>query len=241
MDQDFTFIINCTAMGVPTPQVVWRLNWGHVPSKCNQTNTVLESDHRSYGELVCPMAVESDQGAYSCEAINSLGSCFAGSAGCGQPGQDAVLVVNTGAGVCGPGSFNSEARTRDQCLSCHCSGVTDSCKSSDLYLSTLPPPSGVFQIISVELPSFRPPLPGPVQQDLEKYLRRTRDNQQRLMIAQVSEDSDPLYLALPPSHAGNLLKSYGSRLMFKLKFSGSDMELIDAPTVIIKVSNENGL
>ena len=228
-------------MGVPTPQVVWRLNWGHVPSKCNQTNTVLESDHRSYGELVCPMAVESDQGAYSCEAINSLGSCFAGSAGCGQPGQDAVLVVNTGAGVCGPGSFNSEARTRDQCLSCHCSGLTDSCKSSDLYLSTLPPPSGVFQIISVELPSFRPPLPGPVQQDLEKYLRRTRDNQQRLMIAQVSEDSDPLYLALPPSHAGNLLKSYGSRLRFKLKFSGSDIEQIDAPTVIIKVSNENGL
>ena len=28
-----------------------------------------------------------DQGAYSCEAINSQGSCFAGSAGCGQPGQ----------------------------------------------------------------------------------------------------------------------------------------------------------
>ena len=30
---------------------------------------------------------EADQGAYSCEAINSQGSCFAGSAGCGQPGQ----------------------------------------------------------------------------------------------------------------------------------------------------------
>ncbi len=33
-----------------------------------------------------------DAGAYSCEAINSMGSCFAGSAGCGQPGQDAILV-----------------------------------------------------------------------------------------------------------------------------------------------------
>ena len=31
-------------------------------------------------------------GAYSCEAINSMGSCFAGSAGCGQPGQDAIVV-----------------------------------------------------------------------------------------------------------------------------------------------------
>lgn len=33
------------------------------------------------------MFSEADQGAYSCEAINSQGSCFAGSAGCGQPGQ----------------------------------------------------------------------------------------------------------------------------------------------------------
>ena len=37
--------------------------------------------------LECPDAQVSDQGAYSCEAINSKGSCFAGSPGCGQPGQ----------------------------------------------------------------------------------------------------------------------------------------------------------
>ena len=43
--------------------------------------------NRAYGELNCPNAQESDQGAYSCEAINSKGSCFAGSTGCGQPGQ----------------------------------------------------------------------------------------------------------------------------------------------------------
>ena len=40
----------------------------------------------STGELTCPGATEADQGAYSCEAINSKGSCFAGSTGCGQPG-----------------------------------------------------------------------------------------------------------------------------------------------------------
>ena len=43
--------------------------------------------NRAYGELVCRDAQESDQGAYSCEAINSKGACFAGSTGCGQPGQ----------------------------------------------------------------------------------------------------------------------------------------------------------
>ena len=71
IDQSFTFIINCTAMGVPTPQVVWRLNWGHVPDKCSQSNTLLE-ENRSYGELSCPQASELDQGAYSCEAISSM-------------------------------------------------------------------------------------------------------------------------------------------------------------------------
>ena len=91
VDQSFTFVINCTAMGIPTPEVVWRLNWGHVPDKCSMTNR-LEGDNRAYGELTCPAASEMDQGAYSCEAINSMGSCFAGSAGCGQPGQDAIVV-----------------------------------------------------------------------------------------------------------------------------------------------------
>jgi hypothetical protein len=61
VDQTFTFIINCTAMGVPTPEVVWRLNWGHVPDKCRMTNTVQEGN-RAFGELTCPNAVLSDSG-----------------------------------------------------------------------------------------------------------------------------------------------------------------------------------
>ena len=47
----------------------------------------LQPGNRAFGEINCPNAQESDQGAYSCEAINSKGSCFAGSTGCGQPGQ----------------------------------------------------------------------------------------------------------------------------------------------------------
>ena len=48
------------------------------------------------GELICPGAVETDQGAYSCEAINIKGSCFAGSAGCGQPGNDFYRTLYSG-------------------------------------------------------------------------------------------------------------------------------------------------
>ena len=147
IDQSFTFVINCTAMGVPTPQVVWRLNWGHVPEKCSQVNTLQEGS-RSYGELSCPSAGPLDQGAYSCEAINSLGSCFAGSAGCGQPGQDAILVVRPAQGVCGPGTFNTEASRPEQCIECYCSGQADLCTSSDLHISVLPPPSASFTLES---------------------------------------------------------------------------------------------
>lgn len=60
-----TIYINCTAVGVPTPEVVWRLNWGHVPSKCTMTSEA------GYGVLTCTDAQAIDQGAYSCEAINA--------------------------------------------------------------------------------------------------------------------------------------------------------------------------
>jgi len=76
-----TFVINCTALGIPVPEITWRLNWGHVPNKCTMTSVPDEATNRAFGELTCPDAEDADQGAYSCEAINIKGSCFAGSTG----------------------------------------------------------------------------------------------------------------------------------------------------------------
>ena len=44
---------------------------GHVPEKCTMTNRRLPGN-QVYGELNCPDAIETDQGAYSCEAISSM-------------------------------------------------------------------------------------------------------------------------------------------------------------------------
>ena len=55
----------------------------------------IQSGNRAYGEITCDAAEPLDQGAYSCEAINIKGSCFAGSAGCGQPGQVSVYSGQT--------------------------------------------------------------------------------------------------------------------------------------------------
>ncbi|XP_037089469.1 basement membrane proteoglycan-like [Pollicipes pollicipes] len=35
------FIIKCRAVGKPTPEITWRRNWNHVPSKCRQERCVL--------------------------------------------------------------------------------------------------------------------------------------------------------------------------------------------------------
>lgn len=40
--------LTCRAVGVPTPVVVWRLNWGHIPPKCTSTS------ERGVGTLTCP-------------------------------------------------------------------------------------------------------------------------------------------------------------------------------------------
>ena len=174
------------------------------------------------------------QGAYSCEAINSMGSCFAGSAGCGQPGQDAILVVNTGGGVCPRATFSSLAATPAQCLPCHCFGHTDSCRSADLHVSVLAAPRSL-ELASVSLPPHSVPVveaavPGP-------GLRATAGGW-RLVAAQQREAT--LYLALPPSHAGNLLKSYGANLRFNIRFNQMSGDIDQSsPLIIIVVRNSN--
>jgi len=42
------FITTCKAVGVPTPEISWRLNWGHVPTKCEMTSV------NGFGTLTCP-------------------------------------------------------------------------------------------------------------------------------------------------------------------------------------------
>ena len=199
-------------------------------------------DSRVFGELSCPMAEEEDQGAYSCEAINSMGSCFAGSAGCGQPGQDAILVVNTGGGVCPRASFNSLALSAEQCIPCHCFGHTDSCKSSDLFLSVLPAPGGVYSLLSVLLPSWgQPQLGTSIAANSAVRLSQTRDGN-KLFVPLLSqlEISGFLYFALPQTHAGNLLKSYGAHLRFSIRYTSQEDggSEVQGPMIILKVLDD---
>ena len=68
-----TFTIYCEAVGVPEPLIVWRLNWGNIPTG----DRVSWTNEDGRGVLTIEDARYSDAGAYTCEAINNRGSIFA--------------------------------------------------------------------------------------------------------------------------------------------------------------------
>ena len=67
------FSIFCEAVGVPTPLIVWRLNWGNIPTG----NRVRVESQGGRGTLTITDVRYTDAGAYTCEAINNRGSIFA--------------------------------------------------------------------------------------------------------------------------------------------------------------------
>lgn len=75
------FTIICEAVGTPTPLIVWRLNWGNIPTG----DRVHVSSINGRGNLTITNARVEDSGAYTCEAINVRGSIFAS--------PDAIIIV----------------------------------------------------------------------------------------------------------------------------------------------------
>nr|XP_018910612.1 PREDICTED: basement membrane-specific heparan sulfate proteoglycan core protein isoform X4 [Bemisia tabaci] len=219
------FTVSCTADGGPTPEIVWRLNWGHIPAKCNTTSV------RGVGVLTCPDVQEKDQGAYSCEGINSRGSTFA------IP--DTILTikepVNT-RGSCLRGTFNDLALTRSDCINCFCFGVSTQCKSANLFTFQLPPPFGKHQIISVVIDSTLQNIeikknelsnwPDVQSIGRDGFLLRSDDNNA------INADNAYPYYAFPDSYLGNQLKSYGGYIKYTVRFLGEGTSST-VPDVII--------
>lgn len=75
------FTIICEAVGTPTPLIVWRLNWGNIPTG----DRIHVSSINGRGNLTITDARVEDSGAYTCEAINVRGSIFAS--------PDAIIIV----------------------------------------------------------------------------------------------------------------------------------------------------
>ncbi|XP_031635070.1 basement membrane-specific heparan sulfate proteoglycan core protein isoform X6 [Contarinia nasturtii] len=217
-----TFNITCRAVGVPTPLVLWRLNWGHIPEKCTTTS------HNGYGVLTCSNIGVEDSGAYSCELLNNQGTEFV------VP--DTILSVSGEESVCQNGFFNDKATRPDECINCFCFGVSTQCKSADLFTYALPPPVTSLTVVGVHGPwtGQRSITIG----EFDKHdLLATRHGVQ-LRLANLPVSGELPYYSLPRDYLGNDLKSYGGSFRYEVEYSGQGRPN-DAPDVIVMGNGNN--
>ncbi|XP_074655735.1 basement membrane-specific heparan sulfate proteoglycan core protein-like [Tubulanus polymorphus] len=197
-----TVTIYCEATGVPTPLIIWRLNWGHIPDPPRVTQT----SEGGRGVLTITNAMENDQGAYTCEAMNSKGLIFA------TP--DAIVTVNPPTGVCVPPNYNSKAKSARDCLRCFCFGHTTNCFSSKLFRSQLVVGSTLAVVSKSDQSDLFTGRP------VVDYSPSTRAFTIRDYDRKIPRGN--YYWSLPKHFLGNKLGSYGGKLYFRIYYNANN-------------------
>ncbi|XP_072465307.1 basement membrane-specific heparan sulfate proteoglycan core protein isoform X4 [Notamacropus eugenii] len=198
-----TVTFTCVATGVPTPIINWRLNWGHIPSHPR----VKVTSEGGRGTLTIQDVKEADQGAYTCEAMNSRGMVF------GIP--DGVLELIPQRGPCPDGHFYQEDSAT--CLPCFCFGITSLCQSSGRYRDVIQlrfDRPNDFKGVNVTMPSQpgMPPLSSTqLQIDPQQQEFQLVDLSRRFLILSS-------FWALPQQFLGNKVDSYGGFLRYKIRY-----------------------
>ncbi|KAG8188529.1 hypothetical protein JTE90_004764 [Oedothorax gibbosus] len=210
VEEGETVTIVCTAVGNPTPIISWRLNWGNIPPGPRVSVT----SENGRGTVTIRESKQSDQGAWSCEAINSKDSVLA------IP--DTVLVVKPKAGVCRPPMFNEKAAVSSDCLRCFCFGVTETCYSSSLHVVTVPLQTeisivamqkdgrGNYEDVSTRYPPN------------QNAIQYNSDNREYKVEGDVRNEAPQdvyHYWSLPPEFLGNQLNSYGGYIRYLFRYS----------------------
>ncbi|XP_064610527.1 LOW QUALITY PROTEIN: basement membrane-specific heparan sulfate proteoglycan core protein-like [Liolophura sinensis] len=207
-----SFTIVCEAVGVPTPLIVWRLNWGNIP----QGQRVRTTSVNGRGTLTITNLIDSDQGAYTCEAINTKGSVFA------TP--DAIIITRVTPGLCSPPLYNAEAKDQSQCYQCFCFGQTKKCYSSGLSVSQI--------ALGSELQVIR----RDTKQAIEQAFIRSYPNKREFGISDFSRvlPTGSYYWNLPVQYLGNKLSSYGGDLKYNIYYEkiGEDQPTGDPDAII---------
>ncbi|XP_031987365.1 basement membrane-specific heparan sulfate proteoglycan core protein isoform X4 [Corvus moneduloides] len=197
-----TVTFTCVATGVPTPIVTWRLNWGHTPSS-HRVSIVSEAGQ---GTLTIQDVKEADQGAYTCEAINTLGMVF------GIP--DSILTV-TRPGPCPEGHFQVTGTSR--CLPCFCFGVTTSCRATTrhrhrLHLRFNRPND--FKGVNVTVPAAPS---APVLSATQLHVDAGTEEFQLLDLSRRFLALDAFW-ALPEPFLGDKVDAYGGALSYGVRY-----------------------
>ncbi|KAM3617456.1 uncharacterized protein V6R79_006391 [Siganus canaliculatus] len=215
-----TVTFTCQAVGVPTPIITWRLNWGHIPV----SGRISMTSENGRGTLTIRDVKEADQGAYTCEAINAKGLVF------GIPDGVLTLTSNSNPGNCPDGHFSVEGR----CVSCFCAGITKNCKRTGRYrnhISLRFTDEEDFKGVNVTYPSRpgTPPLSSTqllINPEMEEF--QLVDLSRRFL----NLDS---FWTLPRQFLGNKIDSYGGSLKFKVRYTLARglSEVVEKPDVIL--------
>ncbi|XP_044138378.1 basement membrane-specific heparan sulfate proteoglycan core protein isoform X4 [Bufo gargarizans] len=195
-----TVRFTCVAIGIPTPIITWRLNWGHIPT----SSRVSMTSENGHGTLIIRDVKEADQGAYSCEAINAKGMVF------GIP--DGVLSLKS-EGPCSEGFFHVQDNSR--CIPCFCFGVAKVCHQTGRYRNQIRLRFDViddFKGVNVSSHQGFPPLSSnQLQIDTSVEEFQLVDLSRRFL----SQES---FWTLPSQFLGNKVDSYGGSLRYKVRY-----------------------
>ncbi|XP_029013106.1 basement membrane-specific heparan sulfate proteoglycan core protein isoform X4 [Betta splendens] len=215
-----TVRFTCQAIGVPTPIITWRLNWGHIPAS-GRISMISENGR---GTLTISDVKEADQGAYTCEAINAKGLVF------GIPDGVLTLTSNSNPGNCPDGHFSVGGR----CVSCFCAGITKNCKSTGRYrdqISLQFTEEENFKGVNVTYPSRpgTPPLSSTqllINPEMEEF--QLVDLSRRFLNLES-------FWTLPRQFLGNKIDSYGGSLKYKVRYTLARglSEPVQKPDVIL--------
>uniref|UniRef100_A0A3B3VSB1 Heparan sulfate proteoglycan 2 n=1 Tax=Poecilia latipinna TaxID=48699 RepID=A0A3B3VSB1_9TELE len=197
-----TVTFTCQAVGIPTPIITWRLNWGHIP----KSDFVMTSEN-GRGTLIIRDVKEVDQGAYTCEAINAKGLVF------GIPDGVLTLISNPNPENCPDGHFRVDGR----CISCFCAGVSKNCKRTGRYRNQI-------SLRFTEEEDFKvnvtyPPRPGtPPLSSTQLLINPEMEEFQLVDLSRRFLTLDS-YWTLPRRFLGNKIDSYGGSLRFKVRYT----------------------
>ncbi|XP_053096915.1 basement membrane-specific heparan sulfate proteoglycan core protein isoform X6 [Pangasianodon hypophthalmus] len=215
-----TVTFTCTATGVPTPIITWRLNWGHIPA----SNRITITNENGRGTLTIRDVKEGDQGAYTCEAINAKGLVFA------IP--DGVLTLTREPSNCPEGHFSVGGR----CVPCFCSGITKNCHSTGRYRSQISlrfTEEENFKGVNVSFPS-RPGTPPPLS-STQMMINPEVEEFQLVDLSRRFLDLES-YWTLPRQFLGSKVDSYGGYLRYKVSYllQREGSEPVDKPDVVLR-------
>ncbi|KAL7859348.1 hypothetical protein SRHO_G00144950 [Serrasalmus rhombeus] len=215
-----TVSFSCTAVGVPTPIITWRLNWGHIPV----SSRISMTSENGQGTLTIRDVKEGDQGAYTCEAINAKGLVFA------IP--DGVLTLSRVPSNCPEGHFNIGGN----CLPCFCFGITKNCQSTGRYRNQISlrfREEDDFKGVNVSFPT-RPGTPPPLT-STQLFINPEEEEFQLVDLSRRFLDLDS-YWTLPRQFLGSKVDSYGGYLRYKVSYSlqRDGSEPVDKPDVILR-------